>query len=457
MTENVTPQPNAAVVAEATELKFADLGLSPEVLDAVHSVGYETPSPIQAECIPHILNGDDVLGIAQTGTGKTAAFALPALCKLDAKINSPQVLVLTPTRELAIQVAEAFSTYAEKLSGFHVLPIYGGQDFRTQLRSLKRGVHVVVGTPSRVMDHMRRETLDLSNLKMVILDEADEMLRMGFIDDVEWIMEHVPKQAQIALFSATMPAQILKVTKNYLKNPKEVRIKPKTASHSNITQQYWIVNNNQKLDVLTRILELIQFDGMIIFVKTRISTSELADKLSARGYAAAALNGDMNQSHREQCIESLKSGRLDIIIATDVAARGIDVERVSHVINYDLPYDVESYVHRVGRTGRAGRKGNAILFAAPRERRLLKTIERETKQTILPYEAPSNEEVTQLRVSSFKEKISDALGSQELEFFQKLAIEYAEEHQMDVAEVAGALTYLAQQEAPLQVTGKGMP
>ncbi|MBU2883035.1 DEAD/DEAH box helicase [Psychrosphaera sp. B3R10] len=457
MTENVTPQPNAAVVAEATELKFADLGLSPEVLDAVHSVGYETPSPIQAECIPHILNGDDVLGIAQTGTGKTAAFALPALCKLDAKINSPQVLVLTPTRELAIQVAEAFSTYAEKLSGFHVLPIYGGQDFRTQLRSLKRGVHVVVGTPGRVMDHMRRETLDLSNLKMVILDEADEMLRMGFIDDVEWIMEHVPKQAQIALFSATMPAQILKVTKNYLKNPKEVRIKPKTASHSNITQQYWIVNNNQKLDVLTRILELIQFDGMIIFVKTRISTSELADKLSARGYAAAALNGDMNQSHREQCIESLKSGRLDIIIATDVAARGIDVERVSHVINYDLPYDVESYVHRVGRTGRAGRKGNAILFAAPRERRLLKTIERETKQTILPYEAPSNEEVTQLRVSSFKEKISDALGSQELEFFQKLAIEYAEEHQMDVAEVAGALTYLAQQEAPLQVTGKGMP
>lgn len=454
MTENVTPQPEAEA---ATEIKFADLGLSPSVLEAVKSVGYETPSPIQAECIPHILNGDDVLGIAQTGTGKTAAFALPALCHLDASINSPQVLVLTPTRELAIQVAEAFTTYAEKLSGFHVLPIYGGQDFRTQLRSLKRGVHVVVGTPGRVMDHMRRETLDLSNLKMVILDEADEMLRMGFIDDVEWIMEHVPKQAQIALFSATMPAPILKVTKNYLKNPKEVRIKPKTASHSNITQQYWIVNNNQKLDVLTRILELIQFDGMIIFVKTRQSTSELADKLSARGYAAAALNGDMNQSHREQCIESLKSGRLDIIIATDVAARGIDVERVSHVVNYDLPYDVESYVHRVGRTGRAGRKGNAILFAAPRERRLLKTIERETKQTILPYEPPSNEEVTQLRVAAFKEKISDALGSQELEFFQKLVVEFAEEHQMDVGEVAGALAYLAQADAPLQLKGKGMP
>ncbi|MDU0113813.1 DEAD/DEAH box helicase [Psychrosphaera aquimarina] len=454
MTEQVTPQLEAAAVAE---LKFADLGLSPAVLDAVTSVGYETPSPIQAECIPHILNGDDVLGIAQTGTGKTAAFALPALCKLDAKINSPQVLVLTPTRELAIQVAEAFTTYAEKLKGFHVLPIYGGQDFRTQLRSLKRGVHVVVGTPGRVMDHMRRETLDLSNLKMVILDEADEMLRMGFIDDVEWIMESVAKNTQIALFSATMPAQILKVTKNYLKNPKEVRIKPKTASHSNITQQYWIVNNNQKLDVLTRILELIQFEGMIIFVKTRQSTGELADKLSARGYAAAALNGDMNQSHREQCIESLKSGRLDIIIATDVAARGIDVERVTHVINYDLPYDVESYVHRVGRTGRAGRKGIAILFAAPRERRLLKTIERETKQTILPYEAPSNEEVTQLRVSSFKEKVADALGSQELEFFNKLAAEFAAEHNMEIAEVAGALAFLAQQEAPLQVKGRSMP
>ena len=444
MTENVTP-------------KFVDLGLTPEVLEAVQHVGYETPSPIQAECIPHILNGDDVLGIAQTGTGKTAAFALPTLCHLDPKVNSPQVLVLTPTRELAIQVAEAFTTYAEKLKGFHVLPIYGGQDFRTQLRALKRGVHVVVGTPGRVMDHMRRETLDLSNLKTVVLDEADEMLRMGFIDDVEWIMEHVPDQAQIALFSATMPAPILKVTQNYLKSPKEVRIKPKTASHANITQQYWIVNNNQKLDVLTRILELIQFDGMIIFVKTRQSTSELADKLSARGYAAAALNGDMNQSHREQCIESLKSGRLDIIIATDVAARGIDVERVSHVVNYDLPYDVESYVHRVGRTGRAGRKGNAILFASPRERRLLKTIERETKQTILPYEPPSNEEVTQLRVAGFKEKMADALGSQDLSFFQQLAYEFAAEHEMDIAEVAGALAYLAQQDAPLQVTGKGMP
>ena len=444
MTENVTP-------------KFVDLGLTPAVLEAVQHVGYETPSPIQAECIPHILNGDDILGIAQTGTGKTAAFALPTLCHLDPKVNSPQILVLAPTRELAIQVAEAFTTYAEKLDGFHVLPIYGGQDFRTQLRALKRGVHVVVGTPGRVMDHMRRETLDLSNLKTVVLDEADEMLRMGFIDDVEWIMEHVPNQAQIALFSATMPAPILKVTKQYLKNPKEVRIKPKTASHSNITQQYWIVNNNQKLDVLTRLLELTEFDGMIIFTKTRQATSELADKLSARGHAAAALNGDMNQSHREQCIDSLKSGRLDIIIATDVAARGIDVERVSHVINYDLPYDVESYVHRVGRTGRAGRKGNAILFATPRERRLLKTIERETKQTILPYEPPTNEEVTQLRVAAFKERIADVIGGQDLDFFTNLVNEYAEEHGQEVGEVAAALAFMAQQEAPLQVTGKGMP
>ena len=444
-------------MSENTQLTFQDLGLSPEVLEAVKHVGYETPSPIQAETIPHLLNGDDVLGIAQTGTGKTAAFALPTLCHLDPKVNSPQVLVLTPTRELAIQVAEAFTTYAELMKGFHVLPIYGGQDFRTQLRALKRGVHVVVGTPGRVMDHMRRETLDLSNLKTIVLDEADEMLRMGFIDDVEWVMEHVPDQAQVALFSATMPAPILKVTQNYLKDPKEVRIKPKTASHSNITQQYWIVNNNQKLDVLTRFLELTSFDGMIIFVKTRQSTSELADKLSARGYAAAALNGDMNQSHREQCIESLKAGRLDILIATDVAARGIDVERVSHVINYDLPYDVESYVHRVGRTGRAGRKGDAVLFATPRERRLLKTIERETKQTILPYEPPSNEEVTKLRVAAFKERIADNLGSQDLEFFQQLAYEFASEHSMDMAEVAGALLFMAQQEAPLQVSGSSMP
>ncbi len=444
-------------MTENTQLTFTNLGLSPEVLEAVKHVGYETPSPIQAETIPHLLNGDDVLGIAQTGTGKTAAFALPTLCHLDPKVNSPQVLVLTPTRELAIQVAEAFTTYAELMKGFHVLPIYGGQDFRTQLRALKRGVHVVVGTPGRVMDHMRRETLDLSNLKTIVLDEADEMLRMGFIDDVEWVMEHVPDQAQVALFSATMPAPILKVTQNYLKDPKEVRIKPKTASHSNITQQYWIVNNNQKLDVLTRFLELTSFDGMIIFVKTRQSTSELADKLSARGYAAAALNGDMNQSHREQCIESLKAGRLDILIATDVAARGIDVERVSHVINYDLPYDVESYVHRVGRTGRAGRKGDAVLFATPRERRLLKTIERETKQTILPYEPPSNEEVTKLRVAAFKERIADNLGSQDLEFFQQLAFEFASEHKMDMAEVAGALLFMAQQEAPLQVSGSSMP
>jgi ATP-dependent RNA helicase DeaD len=444
-------------MSENPTLSFADLGLSKQVLEAVKHVGYETPSPIQAEIIPHILDGEDVLGIAQTGTGKTAAFALPTLCQLDANINAPQVLVLTPTRELAIQVAEAFTTYAEQLNDFHVMPIYGGQDFRTQLRGLKRGAHVVVGTPGRVMDHMRRETLDLSYLKTIVLDEADEMLRMGFIDDVEWVMEHVPEHAQVALFSATMPAPILKVTQKYLKDPKEVRIKPKTASHSNITQQYWIVNNNQKLDVLTRYLELTEFDGMIIFVKTRQSTTELADKLSARGYAAAALNGDMNQSHREQCIDSLKSGRLDILIATDVAARGIDVERVSHVINYDLPYDVESYVHRVGRTGRAGRKGDAILFATPRELRLLKTIERETKQNILPYQPPSSEEVTKLRVSAFKERIADVIGSEDLEFFGQLVHEFAAEKTMEMDQVAAALMFMAQQDAPLQVRGTSMP
>lgn len=354
-------------------IRFTDLALSEPVLKAIADVGYEQPSPIQAESIPHLLNGDDLLGLAQTGTGKTAAFALPLLTRVDMKLKTPQILVLAPTRELAIQVSEAFQTYAKNIKGFHVLPIYGGQSFDTQLRGLRRGVQVIVGTPGRVMDHLRRKTLDISNLKALVLDEADEMLRMGFIDDVEWILEHTPKERQTALFSATMPKEIRRVTKRYQRDPKEVSIASETRTGENIEQRYWMVSGTNKLDALTRILEVENTDAMIIFVRTKNATVELAEKLEARGYAAAALNGDMNQQLRERTIDRLKNGKLDIVVATDVAARGIDVVRVSHVLNYDIPYDSEAYVHRIGRTGRAGRSGTAILFVAPREKRLLYT------------------------------------------------------------------------------------
>ncbi|MGR8953510.1 MAG: DEAD/DEAH box helicase, partial [Gammaproteobacteria bacterium] len=350
---------------------FQDLALIEPVLKALEDVGYETPSPIQAQVIPFMLQGKDVLGQAQTGTGKTAAFALPILSRIDLKQKDPQVLVLAPTRELAIQVAEAFQRYAAHLKGFHVLPIYGGQDYSSQLRHLNRGAHVVVGTPGRVMDHMRRGTLKLDNLSVLVLDEADEMLRMGFIDDVEWILEQTPKNRQIALFSATMPMQIRKIAQTYLTDPEQVTIKVTTASAENIRQRFWVVSGLHKLDALTRILEAETFDGMIIFVRTKTATVELAERLEARGFSAAAINGDMSQALRERAIANLKSGKLDILIATDVAARGLDVDRITHVVNYDIPYDTESYVHRIGRTGRAGRTGDAILFVAPRERKLL--------------------------------------------------------------------------------------
>ena len=359
---------------------FADLGLSSALLKALADIGYETPSPIQAQCIPILLEGHDLIGMAQTGTGKTAAFALPLLEKIDVKISKPQALILTPTRELAIQVAEALQSYAHGLPGFHVLPIYGGQSYTIQLKQLSRGAHIIVGTPGRVMDHLERKTLNLDHLKTLVLDEADEMLRMGFIDDVEWILERTPAEHQTALFSATMPEQIRRVAQKYLVEPREIKIKSATATVAAIRQVYWQVSGMHKLDALTRILEVEEdFDAAIIFVRTKTATVELADKLSARGYAAAALNGDLNQQMRERVIEQLKSGALDIVIATDVAARGIDVPRVSHVVNYDIPYDTEAYVHRIGRTGRAGRNGNAILFVAPREVRMLRTIERATR------------------------------------------------------------------------------
>ncbi len=429
---------------------FAELGLPAPLMRALDEVGYESPSAIQAMTIPHLLEGRDLLGQAQTGTGKTAAFALPLLARLDMQQRSPQVLVLAPTRELAIQVAEAFQRYAAHIEGFHVLPIYGGQDYRTQLRGLKRGAQVIIGTPGRIMDHINRGTLALDELRCLVLDEADEMLRMGFIDDVEWILEKTPESRQIALFSATMPEAIKRITKNYLTDPAEVIIKVKQTTAETIRQRVWMVSGLHKLDALTRILEVEEFDGMIIFVRTKIATSELAEKLNARGYAAAALNGDVPQKQREQTIESLKKGRLDILVATDVAARGLDVERISHVINYDIPYDVEAYVHRIGRTGRAGREGDAILFASNRERRLLRAIEKSTGKNIEKMELPSAEDVTDTRVKRFKRRISETLDSQEeLDKFRTLVEQYQHEYGVPVIEVAAALVAMAQEKQPL--------
>jgi len=428
---------------------FRDLALIEPLLKALNDVGYETPSPIQAQVIPFMLEGKDVLGQAQTGTGKTAAFALPILSRIDLKQKDPQVLVLAPTRELAIQVAEAFQRYAAHLKGFHVLPIYGGQDYSTQLRQLKRGAHVVVGTPGRVMDHMRKGTLNLKSLSTLVLDEADEMLRMGFIDDVEWILEQLPEQRQIALFSATMPSVIRKIAQQYLHEPEQITIKVTTASAENIRQRFWVVSGVHKLDALTRILEVETFDGMIIFVRTKTATVELAEKLEARGYSAAAINGDMSQALRERSIAHLKNGKLDILIATDVAARGLDVDRITHVVNYDIPYDTESYVHRIGRTGRAGRTGDAILFIAPRERKLLGNIEKATKQKVEEMGLPSTEVINNKRISRFKQNITDTLAAEELSFFSQLIEQYQQEHNVSALEIASALAKLAQGETPL--------
>lgn len=428
---------------------FADLALSKPVMDALKRIGYEQPSPIQAEAIPHLLEGHDLIGTAQTGTGKTAAFALPLLSKLDITKAKPQVLVLTPTRELAIQVAEAFKTYASAMKGFHVLPIYGGQGMDAQLRQLRRGVQVVVGTPGRVMDHLRRKTLKLDDLDTIVLDEADEMLRMGFIEDVEWILEQTPPQRQVALFSATMPAPIRRVADNYLSAPKIVKIVSKTSTVERIEQSFWMVSGLHKLDALTRILEVEDFDGIIMFVRTKALTVELAEKLEARGYSASAINGDMSQALRERTIEQLKKKHIDILVATDVAARGIDVARISHVVNYDIPYDTEAYVHRIGRTGRAGRTGKAILFVAPRERRLLRAIEKATRQPINPMELPTRQQVNEKRVNDFKATITQVVANKKLDFFHQLIQSYLDEHDVDPIQLAGALAYLAQKEKPL--------
>ena len=422
---------------------FSDMNLPAPLLAVLDEVGYEKPTPIQAQSIPHLLAGQDLLGHAPTGTGKTAAFALPLLARTDIGRKQVQTMVLTPTRELAIQVAEAFQRYASHLKGFHVLPIYGGQDYAGQIRQLKRGVHVVVGTPGRVMDHMRKGTLQLNTLQALVLDEADEMLRMGFIDDVEWILEQMPKKRQVALFSATMPKEIQRIARRHLHDPREIAIKTRTATADTIRQRYWLVSGLHKLDALTRILEVEPFEALLLFVRTKIATTELAERLEARGYAAAALNGDMAQKQREQMVERLKRGTLDILVATDVAARGLDVERISHVVNYDIPYDTEAYIHRIGRTGRAGRRGDAILFVAPRERRMLHAIEKATRQKIEPLLLPSTEMVNNKRIADFMQGISDTLAAGELEFMQSLVEQYQQEHDVPALEIAAALAKAA--------------
>ncbi|MFV0432363.1 MAG: DEAD/DEAH box helicase [Leucobacter sp.] len=432
---------------------FDDLGLAPNVLSAIKGVGYETPSAIQEATIPVLLQGRDVVGLAQTGTGKTAAFALPILSRIEPGQGVPQALVLAPTRELALQVCEAFESYASNLPEVHLLPVYGGQAYGQQLSALRRGVDIVVGTPGRIMDHMKRGSLDLTQIKYLVLDEADEMLKMGFAEDVEKILADTPDEKQVALFSATMPAQIRRISQQYLNDPQEVKIAGKTQTSSNITQRYVVLSYTQKLDGLTRILEVEEFDGLIVFTRTRGDSEQVAEKLRARGYSAAAINGDIQQAQRERTVQALKDGKLDILVATDVAARGLDVERISHVINYDLPIDTESYVHRIGRTGRAGRTGDAISFVTPRERRLLKAIEKATKQPLTQMQLPRVDEVNATRLSRFDDAITAALEeSKRIEDFRDIIDHYVRHHDVPESDVAAALAVVAQGDTPLLLT-----
>ncbi|GJM22773.1 MAG: ATP-dependent RNA helicase DeaD [Planctomycetota bacterium] len=431
---------------------FRELGLSDALLTALDAVGYEAPSPIQARTIPLLLAGRDVLGQAQTGTGKTAAFALPLIDRLDLKRRESrraQVLVLAPTRELAIQVAEAFQKYAAHLPGFHVLPIYGGQPYEMQQRPLKRGVHVVVGTPGRVMDHMRRGTLDVSELSTLVLDEADEMLAMGFLEDVTWVLEQTPHDRQIALFSATMPTAIKRIVKQHLNDPEHVAIEVSAKTATTIRQRKLVLHYGQKLDAMTRLLEVESTEGMLVFVRTKTATVELAEKLEARGYATAVLNGDIPQRQRERTVEKFKRGDLDLLVATDVAARGLDVDRITHVLNFDIPHDAEAYIHRIGRTGRAGRSGEAIVFVTPRERRQLADIERTIGQRIEEMTVPSTDEVNRRRIARFKQRITDTRNDQDLKFFETLLAEYVDEAECTELEAAAALAHLVQGREPL--------
>ncbi|WP_260853421.1 DEAD/DEAH box helicase [Kocuria palustris] len=438
------PQDQQAVPA------FAELGIDGRVLAALEGIGYEKPSPIQAATIPVLLEGRDVVGMAQTGTGKTAAFAVPALSRLAelADLNGPtaatQVLVLAPTRELALQVGEAFASYAAQLEDFTVLPVYGGSSYGPQLAGLRRGAQVVVGTPGRVIDHLKRGSLTLQDLQYLVLDEADEMLRMGFAEDVETILSQTPEEKQVALFSATMPPAIRKIAQKYLRSPEEISVKAKTSTATNIRQRYLQVMGAHKLEAMTRLLEVEEHDGIIVFVRTKAATEEVAEKLRARGHAAAAINGDIPQQAREKSVEQLRSGKIDILVATDVAARGLDVERISLVVNYDIPHDTESYVHRIGRTGRAGRSGDAILFMTPREKYLLRAIEKTTRQPVEQMAMPSVEDVNRTRVDQFAQSITDTIESQDLGAFRSMVEAYVEKHDVDPVEVAAALAVISQ-------------
>ena len=428
---------------------FADLGLDDRVLKALRDVGYENPTPIQEATIPALLQGRHVVGLAQTGTGKTAAFALPILSRLDLRQKAPQALVLAPTRELALQVCEAFEKYASWMRGVHVLPVYGGQAYGVQLSALRRGVHVVVGTPGRIMDHLEKGTLDLTELRFLVLDEADEMLKMGFAEDVETILSDTPDDKHVALFSATMPAQIRRISKKYLQDPVEITVKTTPQTAPNIRQRFLNVSYPQKVDALTRILEVENFEGMIVFVRTKNETETLAERLRARGFSATAINGDIAQNQRERTVGQLRSGKLDILVATDVAARGLDVERVSHVVNFDIPTDPESYVHRIGRTGRAGRSGQAISFVTPRERHLLKAIERTTRQSLEPMQLPTVEDINATRLGRFDEAITAALASDEVEVYRDVIAHYVREHDVPEADVAAALAVVLQGDEPM--------
>ncbi len=438
---------------ENTDFTFVQFGLSDELTKAISELGYEMPSPIQQKTIPMLLEGKDIIGQAQTGTGKTAAFALPILQQIDTTTSRVQALILTPTRELAIQVAEAFHSYAKHLGRVRVLPVYGGQSISQQIKHLRSGVQIVVGTPGRIMDHIRRETINISNLKMVVLDEADEMLNMGFQEDVEWILSHTPETRQTALFSATMPRQVKRIAEQYLKNAVNIEIEQKTMTVPTISQFYLNVSENQKTDALTRLLETETASGeaVLIFHRTKLGTDALTDKLQARGYAAEAMHGDMSQVQRESVVKKLRSGAVEIVVATDVAARGLDVERISTVINYDMPSDTENYVHRIGRTGRAGREGKAVLFVTPRQQRMLRDIERYTKQKIEPLKMPTQADVAARRVAILKERILKTLTEEDLELYLSLVEDLTDETECDATEIAAAAIFLAVGEKPLDV------
>lgn len=435
-------------------MSFPGFKLAKPLLDALQKLGYETPSPVQTQSIPILLEGYDLIAQAQTGTGKTAAFALPILEKINLQKTHTQALVLAPTRELAIQVAEAFQSYAKFLKGFYVTAIYGGQDYSKQIRALKRGAQVVVGTPGRVMDHIERGTLVLNKVNTFVLDEADEMLKMGFLEDVEWILEHLPDDYQGALFSATMPSSIQKTAKKYLHEPKHVKIEAKTMTAANIDQCAMIASQRHKLEALTRYLEIEDFDGVIIFTRTKNATAELAEKLSARGYLVAALNGDMSQKLREQVIDRVKKKSLDIIVATDVAARGLDVERLSHVVNYDAPYDTETYVHRIGRTGRAGRAGKSLLLVTPREKHYLNAVERATKQAVKVITPPTIKELNQSRIDSFTADLLKILEKNKLDYYRELVEKMAHDSECTELDIAAALLKMSQKGSPLHAKGE---